>query len=70
MRLEVNGKGLTREEIQDCIDRAKEFKSIPLTELMERQQERILEVLELDKDFAIKALDCIRQHHPDLANKK
>lgn len=69
MRLEVNAKGLTQSEIQAAIDLVKQTKGVPYNELVKLQREKILELLRLDTEFSEMALNCIRQHHPDLIEK-
>lgn len=69
MKIEINARGLSQNEIQTAIDFTKQTKDMPYVELVERQREKILELLKLDAEFAGLVFDCIREHHPDLIEK-
>lgn len=74
MRVDINGRGLTQNEIQTAIDNAVAYKGKTIVELEEMLEETRKEIRQLlvqsDSGFAVEMLNIIKEHHPELFNKK
>jgi len=67
MRLEINARGLTQEEIQNAIDMAYELKQPgALQNWEEKRQSIISELLTVDDEMALIFLKNIKERRPDL----
>lgn len=72
MRQELNARGLTPEEAQAALDRARQFKQ-PMTiqEWQDKRRDLIKEIAMLlaeDVEFSTDMLKQIKLHHPELLN--
>jgi len=67
---ELKVSGLTPDEAQEALNRAKMYKNIPIQELQKLLWEKTMELLSTlikdNKSFAAKILEEIKRLHPEL----
>ncbi len=71
--INVNAHGLTKEEIQEALDRAHAFKqNRSVQDWTEMRKNLILQMFDLisdDTDFVLKLVEHIRAHRPELIER-
>ena len=66
MRLEINAKGLTEDEVREAVESKLMYKNRSIKDMQERRDDQLEELIKLDSFTAEKLLGFIKKHHPCL----